>query len=252
MIGVNSTTGKELKGYDHLRQSIRDILKTPIGSRVMRRDYGSRLWDLVDAPINAETLAELHIATAEALDKWEPRILIESVAVTFDPSGVRTGGDYKVVSSSNIERIGNEPLGENTSESSFEVDFLSSIYAYSGYQSMPGFGDNNLFLFAGEMLDSGYARADLDADGDVDFGDSTELFKLIADDLYNPVFAPGSVDRWEKIKEVAFNRWQAGDTTFNRYWKSSGGRATSAALIVDVSGTYLPDGKKINLEGLVV
>jgi hypothetical protein len=102
------------------------------------------------------------------------------------------------------------------------------------------------------MLESGYARADLDADGDVDFSDSAELGKLIDENLLYPVFAPGSVDRWEKIKEVAFNRWQAGDATFDRYWKSSGNRATSAALIVDVSGTYLPDGKKINLEGLVV
>ena len=51
MIGLNATNGQALSGLDHLRQSIRDILTTRIGTRVMRRDYGSRLPDLVDSPV---------------------------------------------------------------------------------------------------------------------------------------------------------------------------------------------------------
>ncbi len=39
MRGMNANTGKELEGIEHLKQSIIDILTTPIGSRVMRRDY---------------------------------------------------------------------------------------------------------------------------------------------------------------------------------------------------------------------
>ncbi|NBO96416.1 MAG: phage baseplate protein, partial [Betaproteobacteria bacterium] len=41
MLGINAQTGQPLAGIDHLRQSIRDILTTRIGTRVMRRDYGS-------------------------------------------------------------------------------------------------------------------------------------------------------------------------------------------------------------------
>jgi phage baseplate assembly protein W len=41
MIGTNATSRKPLAGIEHLRQSIRDILTTPIGSRIMRRDFGS-------------------------------------------------------------------------------------------------------------------------------------------------------------------------------------------------------------------
>lgn len=82
MNGVNNKTGKLLKGHAHLRQSITDILTTPIGSRVMRRDYGSRLFELVDAPTNEETIAELYAATAEALDRWEPRLRLLSVSVS--------------------------------------------------------------------------------------------------------------------------------------------------------------------------
>jgi hypothetical protein len=79
MNGMNSVTGRSLSGLDHLRQSVRDILTTPIGSRVMRRDYGSRLFELVDAPLNGETLVELYAATAEAIATWEPRFRVERV-----------------------------------------------------------------------------------------------------------------------------------------------------------------------------
>ncbi|MCP3965628.1 MAG: phage baseplate protein, partial [Lentisphaerae bacterium] len=73
MTGIDKTTGRYLSGLDHLKQSITDILTTPIGSRVMRREYGSRLPRLVDAPLNSSTLVDLYSATAEALQRWEPR-----------------------------------------------------------------------------------------------------------------------------------------------------------------------------------
>lgn len=87
MNGVDNTTGRVLKGYAHLRQSITDILTTPIGSRVMRRDYGSRLFELLDAPTNEETIAEIYAATAEALERWEPRLKILNIGVTTVDNG---------------------------------------------------------------------------------------------------------------------------------------------------------------------
>lgn len=86
MDGTSALTGKSLGGIDHLRQSIRDILTTPIGSRVMRREYGSRVIRLIDAPVNRLTLMEIYAATAEALAKWEPRLRLEQVqAVSAEP-----------------------------------------------------------------------------------------------------------------------------------------------------------------------
>lgn len=87
MEGINAATGKRLGGIAHLRQSIRDILTTPIGSRVMRREYGSRLFRLVDAPLNRSTLLDLYAATAEALDLWEPRIRVISVKAISTNAG---------------------------------------------------------------------------------------------------------------------------------------------------------------------
>lgn len=89
MNGTNAADGTRLDGIDHLRQSIRDILTTPLGTRVMRRDYGSRLPALVDAPLNRGTILQLYAATAEALKKWEPRFQLSAIkAATSDGSGV--------------------------------------------------------------------------------------------------------------------------------------------------------------------
>lgn len=81
MIGMDRTTGAALSGDAHLAQSIADILSTPIGSRIARRDYGSLLHRLIDAPLNAFTRMQLYAATAMALGRWEPRLRLTRVAV---------------------------------------------------------------------------------------------------------------------------------------------------------------------------
>lgn len=79
MTGVDRNTGKRLSGNAHLAQSIGDILTTPLGSRVMRRDYGSMLFDLIDQPLNSATRLLIYAATALALRRWEPRIRVRKV-----------------------------------------------------------------------------------------------------------------------------------------------------------------------------
>ncbi len=81
MNGMNATNGKPLSGIEHLQQSIRDILATPIGSRVMLRDYGSQLFELVDRPVNGDWLMDAYAATAEALERWEPRFKLTRVKI---------------------------------------------------------------------------------------------------------------------------------------------------------------------------
>lgn len=79
MNGMDAATGKRLGGIAHLRQSVCDILTTPVGTRVMRRAYGSRLFELIDAPMNRETLLAIYAATIEAIRNWEPRYLVKKV-----------------------------------------------------------------------------------------------------------------------------------------------------------------------------
>lgn len=87
MLGVSSQTGAALSGIDHLRQSIRDILTTRIGTRVMCREYGSRLPELVDRPVNNALAMDVYAATAGALARWEPRFKLSRVEVTSAAPG---------------------------------------------------------------------------------------------------------------------------------------------------------------------
>jgi len=87
MTGMSRVTGQQIAPGAHLAQSITDILSTPRGSRVLRRDYGSRLPDLIDAPLNGETLIEVFAETAEALDLWEPRLKLRRVEVLAASAG---------------------------------------------------------------------------------------------------------------------------------------------------------------------
>jgi phage baseplate assembly protein W len=81
MRGMSRTTGAYLNDLEHLKQSIVDILTTPIGSRIMRREYGSNLFYLVDRPVNREFVQQIYAAVAEAIERWEPRFDLKKITV---------------------------------------------------------------------------------------------------------------------------------------------------------------------------
>ncbi|MTC57449.1 MULTISPECIES: GPW/gp25 family protein [Providencia] len=77
--GMNAKTGRSLNDGEHIRQSIADILRTPIGSRVMRRQYGSMLYDLIDQPQNPSLRLKIMSACYMALMQWEPRVRLQAI-----------------------------------------------------------------------------------------------------------------------------------------------------------------------------
>lgn len=79
---MNRQTGGTISTQAHIAQSIADILTTPLGSRLMRRDYGSLLPSLIDAPANQTTLISCYAAIASALIRWEPRITLNRVQLS--------------------------------------------------------------------------------------------------------------------------------------------------------------------------
>lgn len=58
----------------------------------MLRDYGSRLFQLVDTPINQFSLVDLYQASVEALVKWQPDFTVASVSVLSQSQGCVTLG----------------------------------------------------------------------------------------------------------------------------------------------------------------
>ncbi|QJT79575.1 GPW/gp25 family protein [Kosakonia sp. MUSA4] len=88
--GMNPDGTGTLTDADHVWQSVSDILRTPIGSRLMRRNYGSLVQDLIDNPQNNVTRMQLMSAIVIALATWEPRIALSTVDVAFSASGAVT------------------------------------------------------------------------------------------------------------------------------------------------------------------
>lgn len=78
---MNRHTGSTLTELEHIRQSIIDILTTPVGSRVMRREYGSLLFQLIDEPSSGAINLQLSAAAVVAIMRWEPRVRVHRVRV---------------------------------------------------------------------------------------------------------------------------------------------------------------------------
>lgn len=80
-IGMSRDTGRAITETDHLCQSVRDILLTPQGSRLARREYGSLLSALIDQPQNPALRLQSMAAVYVALRRWEPRLQLDTITV---------------------------------------------------------------------------------------------------------------------------------------------------------------------------
>lgn len=88
-----------VSGELNVEQSLRILLVTELGQRVMRPDYGCKAGRLVFAPGSVQLLGQLETAVRETIRDWEPRIELESVHAEADanaPAHVSVAVAYKV------------------------------------------------------------------------------------------------------------------------------------------------------------
>ncbi|MDA0365939.1 MAG: GPW/gp25 family protein [Chloroflexi bacterium] len=84
--GVNSSGGIAMSsGAEEIENAMRMILLTAPGERVMRPEFGCRIWDFVFHPLGPNTIGEMRHAVQEALQRWEPRVAIEQLDVAPAP-----------------------------------------------------------------------------------------------------------------------------------------------------------------------
>jgi phage baseplate assembly protein W len=67
-----------------IEESIRLILGTAYGERPMRPEFGCRIHEYVFASADGGTANAIGAEVKRALRRWEPRIDVEDVTVTFD------------------------------------------------------------------------------------------------------------------------------------------------------------------------
>lgn len=72
-------------GDANVEQSLRILLLTALGERVMRPEFGSKAPRLVFAPGSVQFRGLLETTVREAVRDWEPRVELQSVAVETDP-----------------------------------------------------------------------------------------------------------------------------------------------------------------------
>lgn len=93
--GINRDTGEVLTDLDHARQSLVVIFATHIGTRVMRRIFGSAVPALLGRNLTPAILDIFVQAISLAIYLWEPRFAnIEALypAPPNAPSTMRLGG----------------------------------------------------------------------------------------------------------------------------------------------------------------
>jgi uncharacterized protein len=67
-----------------IEQAIELILATAPGERPMRPEFGCGVHDFVFDTIDASTIGKMELAIREALDRWEPRVIVETVEFELD------------------------------------------------------------------------------------------------------------------------------------------------------------------------
>jgi phage baseplate assembly protein W len=73
-------------GDTNVEQSLRVLLLTNLGERVMRSDFGSKAQRLVFAPGSVQYLGLLETTVRESVRDWEPRVELEDVRAEVNPS----------------------------------------------------------------------------------------------------------------------------------------------------------------------
>ena len=88
---MSRSVGSNMTEIPHIQQSIQDILTTPLGSRIMRRGYGSHMFRMIDQPFDTVIALQLKAAAVTALLQNEPRIEISKIDLQLI-----SGGSYQI------------------------------------------------------------------------------------------------------------------------------------------------------------
>ena len=96
-------------GEDNMRESIRVILMTEFGERVMRENFGCGLRQYLFEPNTVTTRQRIQNSISQALAQWEPRVAVDAVAVDpddADPRRVNINVQFRLVATQGPVSLG--------------------------------------------------------------------------------------------------------------------------------------------------
>ncbi|GJD78014.1 GPW/gp25 family protein [Methylobacterium gregans] len=99
-VGIDRNTGRVLRGFAHVKQSLGVLFSTGIGSRILLRLFGSAIPSLLGKNIVPSTFLKFATAIHVAVELWEPRFRL--IQVTFPRD---TSADGSTPATNSPERI---------------------------------------------------------------------------------------------------------------------------------------------------
>ena len=86
-VGVDEMSGRvvEVSAEEKIAESIKLILQTQRGERIMRPEFGCNLRSYTFSEMNYTTMSEIEQDVRQALVLWEPRIIDVDVRCTVAP-----------------------------------------------------------------------------------------------------------------------------------------------------------------------
>ena len=93
--GSDRRTGVPLTDWRHVQQSLGVIFTTFIGTRLMRRDFGSELPALIGEPMTKRTILKLYVAAYMAILRHEPRFELTWIGINEATQQGRLGLDIR-------------------------------------------------------------------------------------------------------------------------------------------------------------
>jgi len=97
------------QGEENVRESIRLILLTEPGERIMREGFGCGLRQFLLEPNTVATRQLIRERITETIGRWEPRVKLQEVTVDADPDNPRLVAvtiRFKLIATGSIERLG--------------------------------------------------------------------------------------------------------------------------------------------------
>lgn len=91
MAGIDQHTFRLIDNYASALQSVEIIFSTRIGERVMRREFGAGMLEILGRLLTPRTVSVFQLTLAAAIDLWEPRFRVRAVALTGTVDEIRLG-----------------------------------------------------------------------------------------------------------------------------------------------------------------
>ena len=91
MAGIDRRTGKVISNLASAFQGVEVTLTTRLSSRVMRREFGGGVAELLGRAVTAKLFVAWQQLVATAIDLWEPRFKVRRVTVSGSADQLRLG-----------------------------------------------------------------------------------------------------------------------------------------------------------------